>query len=114
MVSKPFAMIIEDDRDTVALFQRVLDTAGFITEIVLHGEKALERLDRTTPDIILLDLNLTGVPGIEILKKIRANRRLKDTPVIVVTGYPQMAAELQSESDLILHKPVGLELLAKL
>ncbi len=107
-------MIIEDDRDTVALFQRVLDTAGFITEIVLHGEKALERLDRTTPDIILLDLNLTGVPGIEILKKIRANRRLKDTPVIVVTGYPQMAAELQSESDLILHKPVGLELLAKL
>jgi diguanylate cyclase (GGDEF)-like protein len=113
-MTKPFAMIIEDDRDIVALFRHVLDLAGFITEIVLRGEKATERLEITRPELVLLDLNLTGVPGTEILKKIRSSDRLKDTTVIVVTGYPQMAAGLQSDTELILHKPVSLDLLYKL
>lgn len=111
---KPFAMIIEDDRDTVALFRHVLDFAGFKTEIVLQGEKALERLEVTTPDIILLDLNLPGVPGTEILNKIHSDDRLKDIPVIVVTGHSHMAIGLQSETDLILLKPVSVDQLSNL
>jgi len=109
LTSKPFAMIIEDDRDTVALFRHVLDLAGFVTEIVLRGDKALERLKITSPDMILLDLHLVGVPGEGILKKIRSDDRLKDASVIVVTGYPQMAVELELETDLILYKPVSLD-----
>lgn len=112
--SKPFAMIIEDDREIVALFRHVLDLAGFITEIILRGDKAVERLNSIKPDLILLDLNLVGIPGTEILKKIRSEERLKDTPVIVVTGYPQMAVGLQSETELILHKPISLDQLSNL
>ena len=109
LTSKPFAMIIEDDRDTVALFRHVLDLAGFVTEIVLRGDKALARLEITSPDMILLDLHLVGAPGEKILKKIRSDDRLKDASVIVVTGYPQMAIELELETDLILYKPVSLD-----
>lgn len=111
---KPFAMIIEDDRDTVALFRHVLDFAGFKTEIVLRGEKAMERLDIVTPDIILLDLSLPGVSGTVILDKIHSEDRLKDIPVIVVTGHSHMAMGLQSESDLILLKPVSVDQLTNL
>lgn len=111
---KPFAMIIEDDRDTVALFRHVLDFAGFKTEIVLRGEKAMERLDIVTPDIILLDLSLPGVSGNVILEKIHREDRLKDIPVIVVTGHSHMAMGLQSESDLILLKPVSVDQLTNL
>jgi len=107
-------MIIEDDRDTVALFRHVLDLAGFVTEMALRGEKALERLEIISPDLILLDLHLVGVPGGEILKKIRSDDRLKDAAVIVVTGYPQMAVELELETDLILYKPVSLDQLLNL
>lgn len=109
LTSKPFAMIIEDDRDTVALFRHVLDLAGFVTEIVLRGDKALERLKVTSPDMILLDLHLVGAPGEKILKKIRSDDRLKEASVIVVTGYPQMAIELELETDPILYKPVSLD-----
>jgi diguanylate cyclase (GGDEF)-like protein len=107
-------MIIEDDRDIVALFRHVLDVQGFVTEIVLRGDKALERLDVITPDIVLLDLNLTEVPGPEILKKIRNTERLKHIPVIVVTGYANMAVGLESEIDLILLKPVSIDQLSNL
>ncbi len=113
-MTKPFAMIIEDDRDTVALFRHVLDFAGFKTEIVLRGEKAMERLDIVVPDIILLDLSLPGVSGTVILDKIHSEDRLKDIPVIVVTGHSHMAMGLQSESDLILLKPVSVDQLTNL
>lgn len=113
-MAKPFAMIIEDDRDIVALFRHVLDLQGFITEIVLRGEKAIERLEITTPDIILLDLNLTGVPGAEILKKIRNDDRLKDVPVIVVTGYANLVSDLESKAEIILYKPVTIDQLTVL
>lgn len=111
---KPFAMIIEDDRDTVALFRHVLDFAGYKTEIILNGEKAMERLDITTPDIVLLDLNLPGVSGTVILDKIHNTERLKDVPVIIVTGHAHMTIGLQSESDLILLKPVSVDQLTNL
>lgn len=113
-MTKPFAMIIEDDRDTVALFRHVLDFAGFKTEIVLRGEKAMERLDIVIPDIILLDLSLPGVSGTVILDKIHSEDRLKEIPVIVVTGHAHMAMGLQSESDLILLKPVSVDQLTNL
>ncbi|MEJ2484905.1 MAG: GGDEF domain-containing response regulator [Anaerolineales bacterium] len=113
-MTRPYAMIIEDDRDTVALFRHVLDLAGFITEIVLRGEKALERLDYTTPDIILLDLNLTGVSGSEIFQKIREDDRLKHISVIVITGFANLVIDLPSEPDFVLYKPVSIDVLFRL
>lgn len=114
LASKPFAMIIEDDRDTVALFRHVLDFAGYKTEIILRGEKALERLSVVSPDVILLDLNLPGVSGMDILDFIQKDPRLEDTPVIVITGHSHMALGLQHKTDLILLKPVSVDQLTNL
>ena len=114
MAQKPFAMIIEDDRDTVALFRHILDFAGYKTEIVLRGEKALERLSVITPDVILLDLNLPGVSGMKILETIREDDRLANVPVIVITGHSHMALGLQHQTDLLLLKPVSIDQLTNL
>jgi diguanylate cyclase (GGDEF)-like protein len=96
------------------MFRHVLDIAGFKTEIVMRGEKALDRLQVIVPDIVLLDLNLPGIPGSEILEYIRSDRRLAHIPVIVITGYAQMTYELKRETDLILLKPVSIEQLSNL
>ena len=48
MDNKPSALIIEDDRDIVALFRHVLDLAGYRTEIVLHGRVAVEHLAKSS------------------------------------------------------------------
>lgn len=113
-MTKPFAMIIEDDRDTVALFRHVLDFAGYKTEIILRGEKAIDRLKIAKPDIILLDLNLPGVSGTEILTFIREDTHLKETPVVVITAHAELALGLNSQTDLVLLKPVSIDQLTNL
>jgi diguanylate cyclase (GGDEF)-like protein len=113
-MEKPFALIIEDDRDIAALFRHILDIAGYQTEIVLHGKEALRRLDTARPDVVLLDLHLPGVPGEKILEKIRSDFRLRSVPVIVVTAFAEAANGLPVEPDLVLLKPVNLEQLSVL
>ena len=113
-MEKPFALIIEDDRDIAALFRHVLDIAGYRTEVVMHGGEAIERLQSILPDIVLLDLTLPGVPGSVILEDMRADPRLKDVPVLVITAHAHVADSLPVEPDLVLLKPVNLEQLSNL
>ncbi|HET9590398.1 MAG TPA: diguanylate cyclase [Anaerolineales bacterium] len=113
-MDKPSALIIEDDRDIVALFRHVLDLAGYRTEIVLHGKVAVEHLAKTRPDIVLLDLGLPGVSGTEILVMMKDDERLKDVPVVVITAHPHLAEVLPVAPQLVLIKPVNIEQLSNL
>jgi len=113
-VEKPSALIIEDDRDIVALFRHVLDLAGYRTEIVLHGKVAAEYLAKSTPDIVLLDLGLPGMSGGEILAMMRADERLKNVPVVVITAHPHLVETLPAAPQLVLIKPVNIEQMSNL
>ena len=113
-MNKPFALIVEDDRDIVALFRHVLDLAGYRTEIALHGKVAAEYLSQSTPDIVLLDLNLPGVSGSEILVMMEADPRLKDIPVVVITAHAPLIATLPIQPELVLLKPVNIEQMSNL
>ncbi len=64
---KPIALIVEDDQDLATLFRHVLDVAGYQTESILDGKEAMERLEEFPPHLVLLDLQLPGMSGVEIL-----------------------------------------------
>lgn len=113
-MEKPFALIIEDDRDIVALFRHVMDLAGYRTEIILHGQVAVEHLARSKPDIVLLDLSLPGVSGGEILAMMQADERLKDVPVVVITAHAHLVETLPVRPTLTLIKPVNIEQMSNL
>jgi len=113
-MDKPFALIVEDDRNNAALFRHVLDLSGFQTEAVLHGQVAVERLSNSQPDIVLLDLNLPGVSGSKILELIRNDKRLDQTKVIIITGHPHMVGGLSVQPDLMLQKPISVDQLSVL
>ena len=85
---------------------------GYHTEIALSGQVAHDRLSNSKPDIVILDLNLPGVSGEELLKKIRNDKRLDQTKIIVVTAHAYIANNLPVEPDLILLKPVSIEQLS--
>jgi PleD family two-component response regulator len=114
IMEKPSVLIIEDDRDIVALYRQVLDMAGYQTEIALTGDEAMLRLPQIKPDIVLLDLQLPGVSGVEILKYIREDESLRATPVVVITAYSQVSDNLPVEPDLVLLKPVDIYQLSHL
>lgn len=103
----PFVLIVEDERDIAALFRHVMDLAGYRTEIAANGKIALERLADCLPDVVLLDLSLPGISGVNILQRMRVDERTKAIPVVVVTAYSELAESLAVEPDLVMLKPVS-------
>ena len=113
-MSELLGLIIEDDEDLSVIFSEALQAAGFKTEIIQSGDKALARLAVTVPDVVVLDLHLPRVAGMDILHQIRADARLSATRVIVATAHPRMAESLRDEADLVLLKPISFSQLRDL
>jgi CheY-like chemotaxis protein len=74
-----------------------------------NGHKAQAQLVFTSPEIVLLDMNLPSISGSVLLRQIRGQRRLSGTHVVVVTGDKEVAKQLAKEADQVLVKPVGYE-----
>jgi DNA-binding response OmpR family regulator len=106
-MDNPLAFIVEDDEDASVIFANALQEAGFECEIIRTGDKALVWLAETVPAVVVLDLELPGVSGAEILRQIRADARLAQTHVIIATAYPDLAVGLEETADLVLFKPVS-------
>jgi CheY-like chemotaxis protein len=81
--------------------------ADFEIETCANGNKALERLKQTVPTVVILDLNLPGASGKEILQSIRTDERLSKTRIILTTADERQAETLQDEADIVLLKPVS-------
>lgn len=106
-MTNPLALIIEDDADLANIFAEALQAAEFATEIIAAGDVALERLRVTVPVVVVLDLHLPKVSGMEILPQIRADERLAKTRVIVATADPVMGDSLTDIADIVLIKPIS-------
>jgi diguanylate cyclase (GGDEF)-like protein len=108
-------LIIDDDRDMANLFHTVLSMVGFDCEVVYTAKDGLSKLTINEPDMVLLDMRLGfEIGGDDILYQIRSNPRLKNTRVIVITGYPSMAEPVADLADLILLKPIEIDQLRNL
>jgi two-component system alkaline phosphatase synthesis response regulator PhoP len=92
-------LIVEDDPDIAELVGRYLDKAGFITEPVASGREALVAIAARPPGLVVLDLMLPHVDGLEVCRVIRSNEATAAIPIIMLTARAE-------ESERI----VGLEL----
>jgi threonine synthase len=88
--------ILEDNSDAARLLRRVLQAHGeYQIDEAYDGEAGLEMVHRTPPDLILLDLMMPKMDGFEVLEALKADGRLKEVPVIVVTARDLTAHERQ-------------------
>src|SRR5262249_37249729 len=92
-------LIVEDDPDIAQLVARYLEKAGFQTELAGNGREALQSIATRLPDLMVLDLMLPQVDGIEICRSVRASTATAALPIIMLTARAD-------ESERI----VGLEL----
>jgi two-component system alkaline phosphatase synthesis response regulator PhoP len=96
---KETILIIEDEKDIVKMLEYNLKKEGFKTLSSRDGEDALELATRQHPDLVILDLMLPGMDGLEVCKNLKGDTKTASLPVIMLTAKSQ-------ESDKI----VGLEL----
>lgn len=79
-------MVVEDNPDNRLLVQVILESLYDVTEYE-SGFTALEALQKEKPDLVLLDVSLPEMDGTEVLRRIRADARLCDLPVIALTAH---------------------------
>ncbi|HRS82161.1 MAG TPA: response regulator [Smithellaceae bacterium] len=92
-------LIVDDEKDIVDLVSYNLEREGFATVKAYDGEAALDKVRAEKPDLLILDLMLPGVGGLDVCKKIRANPETSSLPMIMLTAKAD-------ETDKI----IGLEL----
>ena len=103
---KALAVIIEDDPQLNEIIALTLQ-ADFEINTCSDGTSGWKRLTEITPSVVVLDLNLPGMPGKEILSKLRADDRFKNTRVILATADGRQAETLTDAADIVLLKPVS-------
>ncbi|HNX51647.1 MAG TPA: response regulator transcription factor [Thermoanaerobaculaceae bacterium] len=79
-------MVIEDEKEIRDLVRYNLERAGYRVAAAADGEEGLERVFRSRPDAVVLDLMLPGRSGLEVLREIRTEPMTRDLPVIVLTA----------------------------
>jgi CheY-like chemotaxis protein len=82
----PQVLIVDDSDDNVRIMQTVLTARGFATEAAYDGPSALKALEHKRPDVILLDVMMPAMSGMEVLDRVRANPQHTSIPVILVTA----------------------------
>jgi CheY-like chemotaxis protein len=77
-------MTTEDAANTLAM---ILKLEGHEIDTAYSGAQALERVDEFAPDIVLLDIGLPGLDGLQVAKRIRANPKHRAVHLVAITGY---------------------------
>ena len=102
-------LIAEDDADLQDIFSYAFTKMHFEVQIARDGQQAMERLNENSTDVLVLDINMPRVSGLDVLTYIHRNPTLQDLKIIVVTGSTKASYAPQVEyADLVLTKPVSI------
>lgn len=87
-------LLIDDEESIHLLYREELEDEGYEVHSALSGEEALAKLNDINPDLVILDINMPGMNGIDVLRRIKEiNSRM---PVILSTAYDQYKQDLAS------------------
>lgn len=111
-ISQPYAVIIEDDPQLGLIYQTTLQQAGFNTALDANGDKYQTLLAAAEPALVILDLHLPFVLGVDVLNYIRLKHPY--TIVAIVTADLMQAKSLTDKADHVLIKPVSVGRLIKI
>jgi CheY-like chemotaxis protein len=82
-------LVVDDDEMYLEILQSVLEAEGYRVAKAKEGAQALAIMAKTKPDLVLLDLDMPGMGGIEVINKAKGHESLKNIPIIMLTGHSQ-------------------------
>lgn len=98
-MSKETILIVDDEEDIIELIRYNLKSEGYAILTAMTGEQAIKIAKQSRPDLMVLDLMLPGIDGLEVTKYLKNNEQTKDIPIVMLTAKGE-------ESDIV----TGLEL----
>jgi DNA-binding response OmpR family regulator len=93
-------LLIEDDPMVVRMYKRKFDQEGYEVSLAFNGQEGLEVLKRKRPDIVLLDIMMPKLSGIDTLKIIKSDPQYADLPVVMLTNLGDRAQDTEKCKEL--------------
>ena len=91
MTSSVRVLVVEDDPSVRGLLQHLLESEGYLVSTAPDGVAGLAAAGALLPAVVVLDLMMPELSGLQVLEELRADEELADVPVVVVTGQADMA-----------------------
>ncbi len=104
-------LIVEDNELNMKLFNDLLETSGYETRQTREGLKAISIAKKFLPDLILMDIQLPEVSGLEVVKWIKDDDNLSDIPIVAITAFAMKGDQeriLDGGCEAYLSKPISI------
>ncbi len=111
---KEHILVVDDEEDIRELIAYNLEKEGYGVAAVKTGEEALARIAREQPDVVILDLMLPGIDGLEVCRRMKMQEQTRDVPIIMLTAKSEdsdIVAGLELGADDYLTKPFSPKVL---
>jgi len=108
-------LMVDDEEDFVTTLSERMKMREVDSEVALDGEQALQRVEDEIPDVMVLDLKMPGIDGLEVLRRVR--KAYPQIPVVILTGHGSEKDEAEARrlgAFDYLQKPVDIEKLVKI
>jgi signal transduction histidine kinase len=109
-------LVVDDSPDNLFLVQTILEEEGYEITLAEDGRVALAQIEMSPPDLVLLDVMMPDLDGLEVTRRIRGNPQLPFMPILLITAFdqPSVVKGLDTGADDFIRKPVEVdELLAR-
>jgi len=93
---QPRILIVEDKQDNIDLISYFLKPQNYVLDVAMDGEKAIEKITKNPPDLILLDIMLPKMSGFEVCEKIKKDPKTRFIPVIMITALKELKDKIHS------------------
>lgn len=104
-------LVVEDNEDLSILFRMVLEFAGYQVATVDNGYDALKYVEETQPQLILMDIMMPEISGLQVSQNIKQQQHYQSLPILLVSAVDRLKDELlqNSKANDILYKPFDLD-----
>jgi CheY-like chemotaxis protein len=107
-------LFVDDDLDTLHLLNMAVALFGHMAVLATSGEEAIRLAAKEPPDLILLDMRMSGMDGITVIKRLLSNPLLASIPIVMVSALPEIELADKAKAagaKAYLQKPIGLHTL---